>query len=149
VKHRSDLKTAALIVILATSIGASVPPPQKLPSAFDAGWKGQRVCIPLFENATMRAARCTFPPGDGHDRHYHPPHWGYIIEGGTMRITTAAGTRERTLVSGANWWSDGIDWHEAINIGTTTSVYVIVEPKFPPTALASRHNDKAHKAAHR
>jgi beta-alanine degradation protein BauB len=105
------------------------PPALPLPSAFDAGWKGSKVCEPLFENESMRAARCTFPPGGGHDRHFHQRHWGYIIEGGTMRITTAAGTVDRILKSGTNWWSDGIAWHEAINIGQTTAVYIIVEPK--------------------
>jgi beta-alanine degradation protein BauB len=87
------------------------------------------VCEPLYENARVRAARCTFPPSGGHERHYHPPHWGYIIQGSTMRITTASGTTDRVLKSGTNWWSDGIDWHEAVNIGTDTAVYIIVEPK--------------------
>ena len=111
---------------------AANPPAPPLPSAFDAKWHGATVCEPLFENAQVRAARCTFPPGGGHERHYHPPHWGYIIEGGTMQITTATGTVVRELKSGSNWWSDGIAWHEAVNIGKTTSVYIIVEPKIAP-----------------
>lgn len=108
------------------------PATGSLPSAFDAGWHGAKVCEPLFENATMRAARCTFPPGGGHERHFHPPHWGYIVEGSTMRITTAAGTVDRELKAGTSWWSDGIAWHEAVNIGKTTAVYIIVEPKTAP-----------------
>jgi beta-alanine degradation protein BauB len=110
---------------------ASTPLAQTLPTAFDAGWKGEAVCTRLFENEQMRAARCSFAPGVGHERHYHPPHWGYIEQGTTMRITTASGTVERVLKSGTNWWSDGIAWHEAVNIGPTTGVYVIVEPKQP------------------
>lgn len=110
------------------------PPPNSLPSAFDAKWHGKTVCEPLFENVQMRAARCTFPPGGGHERHYHPPHWGYIVDGGTMRITDAKGTTVRELKSGASWWSDGIAWHEAVNIGKTTSIYIIVEPKIAPPA---------------
>jgi quercetin dioxygenase-like cupin family protein len=105
---------------------AAAPP---LPSALDAGWKGNKVCELLYENAEVRAARCTFPPGVGHERHYHAPHWGYILEGSTMRITTATGVVERELKAGSNWWSDGIAWHEAVNIGTTTGVYLIIEPK--------------------
>lgn len=120
------LASAAAFAGLAAPTAAQAPP---LPGAFEAGWRGARVCEPLFENARMRAARCTFPPGGGHERHYHPPHWGYIIEGGTMRITTEQGTVERVLQSGSSWWSDGIAWHEAVNIGQTTSVYIIVEPK--------------------
>jgi beta-alanine degradation protein BauB len=100
-----------------------------LPTAFDAGWQGKQVCEPLFENDRVRAARCVFPPGGGHERHFHPPHWGYIVQGGTMRITTKTGSVDRVLKSGANWWSDGIEWHEAVNIGSETAIYIIVEPK--------------------
>lgn len=46
-----------------------------------------------------------------------------------MRIIGAKGTQDRILKSGANWWSDGTARHEAVTIGTTTGVYVIVEPK--------------------
>ncbi|WP_439534276.1 cupin domain-containing protein [Polymorphobacter sp.] len=111
----------ALALVLAS--GAS------LPSALDAGWQGSRVCELLYDNAAMRAMRCTFPPGVGHERHYHAPHWGYIVQGSTMRITTEAGTAERTLEPGTSWWSSGIAWHEAVNIGNTTGIYIIVEPK--------------------
>lgn len=102
---------------------------EELPTAFDAGWQGEEVCELLYENDDMRVGRCTFPPGIGHERHFHPPHWGYILEGSTMRITDADGAEERVLEAGAAWWSDGVDWHEAVNIGTETGVYLIVEPK--------------------
>jgi beta-alanine degradation protein BauB len=120
------LATSAACTAQSTPLAPVVPP---LPTAFEAGWKGEKVCEPLFENEQMRAARCTFPPGVGHERHFHPPHWGYIVQGTTMRITTEAGTTDRVLKSGANWWSDGIAWHEAVNIGSTTGIYIIVEPK--------------------
>ena len=122
-----------IIAATALALGASAPaiaePAPPLPTAFDAKWQGKTVCEPLFENAALRAARCTFPPGGGHERHTHPPHWGYIVEGGTMQTTDAKGVRVRELKSGSSWWSDGIAWHEAVNVGTTTSVYIIVEPK--------------------
>lgn len=125
---------AALALLSATSAAPQDPPVETtgLPTAFDAGWHGAKVCEPLFENAQMRSARCTFPPGGGHERHFHPAHWGYIVEGGTMQITDASGTRTRVLAAGSNWWSDGIAWHEAVNIGKTTAVYIIVEPKTAP-----------------
>jgi len=87
------------------------------------------VCELLYENEKMRAARCAFAPGVGHERHYHLPHYGYVLEGGTMRITDENGTREQTSAAGDNWWSDGVKWHEVLNVGDTTSVYLIVEPK--------------------
>jgi quercetin dioxygenase-like cupin family protein len=100
-----------------------------LPDAFDAGWKGEAVCEKLFENEDVRTARCTFAPGKGHERHTHKPHWGYILQGSTMRTTDANGTVERALQTGSTWWSDGIAWHEALNIGDQTSIYLIIEPK--------------------
>lgn len=108
---------------------AAVPATASLPSAFDAGWKGEAVCELLYENDDIRAGKCTFPPGIGHERHFHPRHWGYILEGSTMRITNDSGTTDRLLETGATWWSDGIDWHEVVNIGETDGVYLIIEPK--------------------
>ena len=102
---------------------------KRLPHALNAGWQGEKTCELLHENDEMIAVRCAFPPGAGHERHFHNPHWGYIIEGGKMQITDANGTREQETPAGASWWSDGVDWHEALNIGDTTTVYVIVEPK--------------------
>jgi quercetin dioxygenase-like cupin family protein len=120
------IRAATLALLLAAPATAAE---SSLPSAFDAGWHGQKVCELLFDNAQMRAARCTFPPDVGHERHFHAAHWGYIVQGATMRITTAAGTVDRVLKAGDSWWSDGIDWHQAINIGPETGVYIIVEPK--------------------
>ncbi len=129
-----DLKAVwavAALVLLSASAGPAALVQEALPSAFDAGWKGKPICEKLVENDRVRTARCTFPPGGGHERHFHPPHWGYIVSGGTMRITDATGTHDRILTAGSSWWSDGIKWHEAVNIGDTTAVYIIVEPKTP------------------
>ncbi|MCA8887507.1 MAG: cupin domain-containing protein [Parvularculaceae bacterium] len=109
--------------------GALIMPAEVLPDPLEAGWQGEKVCEVLQENSRMRALRCTFAPGVGHERHYHPPHFGYILEGGKMQITDESGTVERDLETGASWKSDGVKWHEAVNIGDTTSVYIIVEPK--------------------
>ncbi len=100
-----------------------------LPHALDAGWKGEKTCEPLDDTREIKTFRCVFGPGVGHERHFHPRHWGYVVAGGTMRITDAKGVREVTLKSGDTWWSDGVLWHEAVNIGDTTAIYVIVEPK--------------------
>lgn len=120
----------ALAGCLAAKAGEDVTEAaQALPNPLQAGWKGEKVCELLFENDKVRAARCTFPPGVGHERHYHPPHFGYILQGSTMRTTNADGVVERVLQAGATWWSDGIVWHEALNIGDTTGIYLIIEPK--------------------
>jgi beta-alanine degradation protein BauB len=131
---RAKLTLAALAI--AVLIGAEAPtikdsPPGALPDPLEAGWHGTKVCVLLNETPQVRALRCTFPPGGGHERHFHAPHWGYILAGSTMQITSATGTVIRELKAGASWWSDGLAWHEALNIGKTTGVYLIVEPKVP------------------
>ncbi|MGF1544593.1 MAG: cupin domain-containing protein [Parvularculaceae bacterium] len=99
------------------------------PDPLAAGWEGAPVCELLRETPAARALRCSFAPGVGHERHYHAPHFGYILEGGTMRVTDADGVRTIETRAGASWWSDGVAWHEALNVGETTTVYLIVEPK--------------------
>jgi beta-alanine degradation protein BauB len=133
---RVSLSAIAALMFAAATLPAGVLTPRPsapvappLPSAIEAGWKGEKICTLLLDNAQMRVARCVFPPGGGHERHFHPPHWGYIEQGTTMRITSATGTVDRVLKSGSTWWSDGIAWHAAINIGKTTAAYIIVEPK--------------------
>ena len=100
-----------------------------LPDPLEAGWQGAPVCEELHEDVDQRVLRCTFPPGVGHERHFHPRHFGYAIAGGRVRITDASGTREVSLETGSSFSSDGVDWHEIENIGDSTIVYLIVEPR--------------------
>lgn len=101
-----------------------------LPEALDAGWKGMKTCELLYENDTVRVGRCSFPPGVGHEKHFHYPHFGYVLEGGTMSITDDQGlTVARPTVAGDNWSTTEITVHEALNTGDTITSYLIVEPK--------------------
>ncbi len=102
---------------------------ETLPDPLEAGWKGESVCAVKEETESHRLLLCTFPPGVGHDRHFHAPHFGYVLEGARMRITDAKGVREVETARGDSWRSDGIAWHEALNIGDTTARYLIFEPK--------------------
>ncbi len=105
-------------------------PGAQLPDPLAAGWHGRPVCERLHEDDRQRVLRCSFPPGVGHERHFHAPHFGYVLAGGRMRITDAAGgTREVDLPTGYHWSSEGVAWHEVLNVGETTSVYLIVEPR--------------------
>ena len=101
-----------------------------LPDALEAGWKGEKVCDLLHEDTQIRVLRCTFPPGVGHELHYHPPHFGYIEAGGTMRVTDASGSRDITSAAGHTWQSSETSQHEALNVGNTTSVALVVEKKY-------------------
>lgn len=101
----------------------------ELPDPLAAGWKGESVCEKLHEDDQVRVLRCTFPPGVGHERHYHVPNFGYVVAGGTLRMTDANGTTEQVLTSGQSGFSSGVEWHEGVNVGDTTVIYLIVEPK--------------------
>lgn len=46
-----------------------------------------------------------------------------------MRITDDTGVREMELATGSSYASDGVAWHEVMNIGDTEVTYLIVEPK--------------------
>ena len=102
---------------------------QELPDPLEAGWKGEKVCEVLVENESVRTLRCTFPPGIGHEKHYHTKHVGYTLKGGTFRITDAKGTREVTIPEGYTFYNEEVPWHEVLNIGNDTAVFLIVEPK--------------------
>ena len=109
------------------TVAADNPP--ELPHAFDAGWEGQKTCEILFEDDSARVGRCVFPPGIGHEKHYHNPHFGYVLEGGALRIVDSNGAREVTTQTGGDWSTTTVTVHEAMNIGETTTSYLIVEPK--------------------
>jgi quercetin dioxygenase-like cupin family protein len=121
--------TAVTMLSLALAAQAALADAvEGLPHAFDAGWLGQKTCTLLHEDQTMRVARCVFPPGVGHEKHYHNPHFGYVMEGGTLRIVDGEGERVVTTEADGSWSTTTVTVHEAINIGDTTTSYLIVEP---------------------
>jgi quercetin dioxygenase-like cupin family protein len=100
-----------------------------LPHAFDAGWQGQKTCELLYEDAAVRVGRCAFPPGVGHEKHFHNPHFGYVLEGGAMRLVDSEGVQTTTTAAGGTWSTSEVTVHEGLNVGETTARYLIVEPK--------------------
>ena len=110
---------------------AADAPDADIPHAFDAGWKGQKTCEVLYEDALTRVGRCVFPPGVGHEWHYHNPHFGYVLEGGDLLIRDSQGEAKVTTTAGSSWSTDVRTVHQAVNIGDTTTSYLIVEPKSP------------------
>lgn len=124
-----------LIVLTATllvscSLAAEAADTTGLPEAFDAGWQGQQTCELMYETDEVRVGRCSFPPGVGHEKHYHVPHFGYVLEGGALRITNERGEEQVVeTMTGGTWSTDEITVHNALNIGDTTTSYLIIEPK--------------------
>lgn len=119
---------AACVVCACLSASAQIAP---LPMALCAGWEGERTCELLNEDEQIRVLRCTFPPGVGHEMHYHPPHFGVVLSGeSTMRITTASGAADRPVRPGQTFSSDSEVIHEPVNVGAETTAYLIVEKKY-------------------
>ncbi len=123
------LPLAPVLFAAACASGNPATGVQSLPDPLAAGWQGQSVCEQLQDNEFIRVMRCTFPPGVGHELHYHAPHVGYAVKGGTARIRDADGEREATTPDGFSWWTPENSVHENQNIGEDTSVYLIIEPK--------------------
>ena len=103
--------------------------PTPLPDPLAAGWEGEAVCESLRDDEKMRVLRCTFPPGVGHERHFHAPHFGYAVTSGRMQITDTDGTRVVDVPAGFSQNNTGVEWHEVLNVGETTLIYLVVEPK--------------------
>ena len=100
-----------------------------LADPLEAGWNGQPVCEVLEDNLNLRALKCTFPPGVGHEKHYHEAHFGYTIAGSRFRIKDSNGTREVDVPTGSSFSNGGVAWHEVLNIGDSTAIFLIIEPK--------------------
>ena len=114
-----------LISVLAAGCGTE----SQYPDPLSAGWEGRDVCELLHEDASQRILRCTFPPSTGHERHYHNAHFGYVLAGSRIRITDANGVREADYETGTGAYNEAIEWHEAVNVGDTTAMFLIVEEK--------------------
>lgn len=102
---------------------------EELPDPYQAGWKGEKVCEILEDNPQYRILKCTFLPGVGHESHYHKPHFGYTLKGSKFRIIDAKGTHEYDLPSGYSFSNSERIEHEVLNIGDSTAVFLIFEPK--------------------
>ena len=118
----------ALQILLCLFLFACETKPN-LPDAAVAGWKGQPVAEIIQDDENLRVFRCTFPPGVGHEKHYHKPHFGYTLKGSTFKITDDKGTRTVEVPTGTYFKKDDIYIHEVVNVGDSTAVFLIVEGK--------------------
>ena len=117
------------IVLLIYSCKDEQTSKASLPDPFEAGWKGEKVCEVLEDNDELRVLRCSFPPGVGHDKHYHNPHFGYALVGGTFKMDDDSGIREVSFPTGYSWSKDVVSEHQVLNVGDSTAVFLIIEYK--------------------
>jgi lysophospholipase L1-like esterase/quercetin dioxygenase-like cupin family protein len=126
--HPNAKGYAIMESIITRAISNSIRKPD-LPDPLEAGWNGQKVCKVLKEDENQRILKCSFPPNVGHEKHHHAPHFGYTLKGGTFRITDDKGTKEIKVKDGTTWSKSDASVHEVLNVGETTSVYLIIEAK--------------------
>jgi quercetin dioxygenase-like cupin family protein len=108
------------------------------PDALSVEWQGQKPCEKVFEDAQIRIARCTFPPGSKHVRHSHPAYISYVLSGGKAEVQDEKGTRQVEARTGSYVDVPPVSWHEVTNVGDTTLQYLIVERKYQPVPGASQ-----------
>jgi len=83
----------------------------------------------IFENSAIRVFDVRFKPGGRAVKHWHPNHFGYVLEGGHMEITPSKGeTMKISTKAGDVMWLDA-GHHEATNPGKTDFHALIVELK--------------------
>jgi beta-alanine degradation protein BauB len=92
----------------------------------------------LYEDAQIRVARCTFPPGAVHVCHSHPAYLSYVLSGGQVQVQDEKGTRKVDIVTGTMADIPAIPWHEGANVGGTTVQFLNVEKKYQPAAPVSQ-----------
>ncbi|HEY8021009.1 MAG TPA: cupin domain-containing protein [Thermoanaerobaculia bacterium] len=115
---------AALIPALAALAVSALP-------AQDAAKVTPKVVRVKFENERVRVLETTSNPGDKEGMHSHPANVVYVIEGGTLRITTPDGkSADVRFKTGDTIWREPVT-HAAENIGTTRLHAIIVELKQP------------------
>jgi len=76
--------------------------------------------LSVFEDAEVRVARCTFPPGATHVCHSNPSYMFYALSGGKEEVQDEKGTRTVDIATGTFGDSPPVPWHEVTNVGETT-----------------------------
>ena len=133
------------IALAAAALGASAMPEainparaDDVPDALSVEWQGKNPCEKLFEDAQVRMARCTFPPGAMHVCHSHPAYLSYVVSGGQGQVQDEKGTRKVNFVTGALADVPPVPWHELANTGDTTLQFLIVEKKYQTAPAVSQ-----------
>jgi quercetin dioxygenase-like cupin family protein len=100
-------------------------------SAQDAAKVSPKIVKVKLENERVRVLETLSNPGDRESMHSHPANVVYVIEGGTLRITTPDGkSSDVQFKTGDTIWREPVT-HATVNIGKTRLHAIIVELKQP------------------
>lgn len=106
------MKQILFILLVSALLSCRQDKVSELPDPYEAGWNGKKVYEVLEDNDELRVLKCTFPPGVGHEKHYHEPHFGYALVGGTFKIEEMSGIREVSFPNGYSWSKDIVSEHQ-------------------------------------
>jgi quercetin dioxygenase-like cupin family protein len=132
----------ALAVVAVVALGLLAAPfpatADDVPDGLSVEWQGKKPCEKLFEDAQVRVARCTFPPGAAHVCHSHPSYVFYVLSGGKAEVQDEKGTRKVDIATGTFADSPPVSWHEVANVGETTLQFLVVEKKYQTAPSVSQ-----------
>ena len=126
-KSKITLAAVVPVGLLAASFPAIA---DDVRDALSVEWQGKKPCEKLFEDAQVRIARCTFPPGAAHVCHSHPSYVSYVLSGGKAEVQDEKGIRKVDIVTGTFADVPPLPWHEVANVGETTLQFLVVEKKY-------------------
>ncbi len=103
--------------------------PRISPKGPDPAKVASNVYTKIFENQLIRVFDVRFKPGAKAVMHWHPNHFFYALEGGTLEITPPKGEvmKAAAKTGDAVWMDSG--HHEAINPGDADFRGIVVEFK--------------------
>ncbi len=91
----------------------------------------------LFENSLIRVFDVRFKPGARAEMHWHPNHFAYIFEDGSLEVIPRNGdVMKMAAKAGDSAWMDS-GHHEAINRGKADFHALVVEFKGNTKKLGS------------
>src|SRR5262249_58010733 len=94
-RSESMVRLPLLLATVLVAVPLAAARSENVPDALSVEWQGQKPCKKLFEDAQIRIARCTFPPGSMHVRHSHSGYFSYVLSGGGKgQIQDERGTRQ-------------------------------------------------------
>src|SRR5689334_19508628 len=101
-KGRDAMNVTKIAILVATiTVSFNIAQAAEVPDALTVEWEGTHPCEKLFEDAQVRVARCTFPPGAVHVCHSHPGYLSYVVSGGQGQVQDEKGIRKINVTAGA------------------------------------------------
>jgi len=103
--------------------------PKITPKGPDPAKVASHVYKKIFENKLIRVFDIRFKPGDKAEMHWHPNHFAYIFEDGSLDVLPPKGSVMKMAAKAGDvaWMDSG--HHEAVNKGKSDFHALVIELK--------------------